>query len=49
MSWSRWRPDSEQPWDVRRVVVTHGVVLQQSAKRVLRQAFDFLPEEIPGE
>lgn len=31
-------------WDVRRVVVTHGVVLQQSAKRVLRQAFMFLPE-----
>lgn len=33
-------------WDIQRVVVTHGVVLQQSARRVLRQAFAFLPE--PG-
>ncbi len=30
-------------WDVQRVVVTHGVVLQQSARRVLREAFAFLP------
>ncbi len=30
-------------WDIERVVVTHGVVLQQSARRVLREAFAFLP------
>ncbi|MGH0032295.1 MAG: DUF4336 domain-containing protein [Myxococcota bacterium] len=36
--------DTILAWDVRRVVVTHGIVLQQSAKRVLRQAFAFLPE-----
>jgi hypothetical protein len=29
-------------WDIQRVVVTHGVVLQQSARRVVRQAFAFL-------
>ncbi len=31
-------------WDIQRVVVTHGVVLQQSARRVLRQAFEHLPD-----
>lgn len=36
--------DAMLAWDVRRVVVTHGVVLQQSAKRLLREAFAFLPE-----
>lgn len=30
-------------WDIQRVVVAHGVVLQQSARRVLREAFSFLP------
>jgi hypothetical protein len=29
-------------WDIERVVVTHGVVLSQSAKRVLRESFLFL-------
>jgi hypothetical protein len=36
--------DTMLGWDVRRVVVTHGVVLQQSAKRVLRESFLFLPD-----
>lgn len=36
--------DTILAWDVRRVIVTHGVVLQQSAKRVLRASFAFLPE-----
>lgn len=36
--------DAILAWDVRRVVVTHGVVLQQSGRRVLREAFAFLPE-----
>jgi hypothetical protein len=31
-------------WDIRRVIVSHGVVLQQSARRVLRESFAFLPD-----
>lgn len=30
-------------WDFERVVVTHGVVLQRSGRRLLREAFDWLP------
>ena len=29
-------------WDFDRVIVTHGIVLQQSGKRVVRAAFDWL-------
>ena len=29
-------------WDIERIVVTHGIVLSQSAKRVLRESFLFL-------
>jgi len=32
-------------WDFDRVIVTHGIVLQQSGKRVFRAAFDFLPTD----
>lgn len=31
-------------WEIQRVVVSHGVVLQQSARRVLRESFAHLPE-----
>jgi hypothetical protein len=31
-------------WDIERIVVTHGVVLSQSAKRLLRESFLFLGE-----
>lgn len=41
---ARRSADALLAWDVRRVIVTHGVVLQQSAKRVLREAFAFLPD-----
>lgn len=41
---ARRSADAILRWDVQRVVVSHGVVLQQSAKRLLREAFAFLPE-----
>lgn len=41
---ARRSADAILRWDVQRVVVAHGVVLQQSAKRLLRDAFAFLPE-----
>lgn len=31
-------------WDFERVVVSHGVVLQQSARRLLREGFAWLPD-----
>jgi hypothetical protein len=45
---ARTSADAILRWDVQRVVVTHGVVLQQSAKRLVREALAFLPDAEPG-